>query len=134
MESSGSLSDSVLFQTSPSDDHSKKIFSRTLKFFYGCRNFVGSLGHFLYTVRSRSIPIVWGQNSVSIPDHLVRFGMTTKKSHEVDNLSNYISLFTSQLNTHQVSELLLYSGTSLIRTPMGQKKVSLLVRCPHFRG
>ena len=26
-----------------------------------------------------------------------------------------------------------YSGTSLIRTPMGQKKVSLLVRCPHFR-
>ena len=25
-------------------------------------------------------------------------------------------------------------GTSLIRTPMGQKKVSLLVRCPHFRG
>ena len=28
----------------------------------------------------------------------------------------------------------LYSGTSLIRTAMGQKKVSLLVRCPHFRG
>ena len=26
------------------------------------------------------------------------------------------------------------SNTSLIRTPMGQKKVSLLVRCPHFRG
>ena len=26
-----------------------------------------------------------------------------------------------------------YGGTSLIRTPMGQKKVSLLVRCPHFR-
>ena len=24
----------------------------------------------------------------------------------------------------------IYSGTSLIRTPMGQKKVSLLVRCP----
>ena len=27
-----------------------------------------------------------------------------------------------------------YSGTSLIRTPLGQKKVSLLVRCPDFRG
>ena len=28
----------------------------------------------------------------------------------------------------------LYGGTSLIRSPMGQKKVLLLVRCPHFRG
>ena len=27
-----------------------------------------------------------------------------------------------------------YSGTSLIRTPLGQKKVSLLVRCPDSRG
>ena len=27
-----------------------------------------------------------------------------------------------------------YSGTSLIRTPLGQKKVSWLVRCPDFRG
>ena len=27
-----------------------------------------------------------------------------------------------------------YSGTSLIRTSLGQKKVSLLVRCPDFRG
>ena len=27
-----------------------------------------------------------------------------------------------------------YSGTPLIQTPMGQKKVSVLVRCPHFRG
>ena len=26
------------------------------------------------------------------------------------------------------------SGTSLIWTPMGQKKVSFIVRCPHFRG
>ena len=26
------------------------------------------------------------------------------------------------------------SGTSLIRAPMGQKKVSLLVRCPHFNA
>ena len=31
-------------------------------------------------------------------------------------------------------DLYLYSGTSLIWTPMGQKKASLLVRCPHFRG
>ena len=28
----------------------------------------------------------------------------------------------------------LYSGTSLIWTPLGQKKVSLLVRCPDFTG
>ena len=28
----------------------------------------------------------------------------------------------------------MYSGTSLIRTPLGQTKVSLLVRCPDFRG
>ena len=27
-----------------------------------------------------------------------------------------------------------YSGTSPIGTPIGQKKVSLLVRCLHFRG
>ena len=29
---------------------------------------------------------------------------------------------------------ILYSGTSLNRTPLGQSKVSLIVRCPHFRG
>ena len=29
---------------------------------------------------------------------------------------------------------LVYSGTSLIRTPLGQTKVCLLVRCPDFRG
>ena len=28
----------------------------------------------------------------------------------------------------------IYSGTPLIQTPMRQKKVSVLVRCPHFRG
>ena len=28
----------------------------------------------------------------------------------------------------------MYSGTSLFRTPLGQKEVSLLVRCPDFRG
>ena len=27
-----------------------------------------------------------------------------------------------------------YSGTPLIQTPMGQKKVSFLARCPYFRG
>ena len=27
----------------------------------------------------------------------------------------------------------IYSGTALIRTPVGQEKVSLLVRCPHWR-
>ena len=32
-----------------------------------------------------------------------------------------------------LSSFSIYSGTSLIQTPMGQKKVSLLVRCPHFR-
>ena len=29
---------------------------------------------------------------------------------------------------------LVYSETSLIRTPVGQKKVSFIERCPHFRG
>ena len=28
----------------------------------------------------------------------------------------------------------IYSGNTLIRTPVGQEKVSFLVRCPHFRG
>ena len=28
---------------------------------------------------------------------------------------------------------ILYSGTSLIHTPMGQKKMSMSVRCPYFR-
>ena len=28
----------------------------------------------------------------------------------------------------------MYSGTSLIRMPLGQKKVFRLVRCPDFRG
>ena len=28
----------------------------------------------------------------------------------------------------------IYSGTSLIRTPLGQKKVSRLARCPDFGG
>ena len=31
-------------------------------------------------------------------------------------------------------EVPLYSETSLIRTPVGQKKVSFIERCPHFRG
>ena len=30
-------------------------------------------------------------------------------------------------------ESVCYSGTSLIGTPMGQKEVSLLVRCPHLQ-
>ena len=36
---------------------------------------------------------------------------------------------TSVKNVHKV-----HSGTPLIRTPLGQKKVSSLVRCPDFRG
>ena len=32
------------------------------------------------------------------------------------------------------SEQMNYSGTSLIRTLLGQKKVSLLVRCSDFKG
>ena len=32
------------------------------------------------------------------------------------------------------SYVIMYSGTSLIRTSLRQKKVSLLVRCPDFRG
>ena len=40
-----------------------------------------------------------------------------------------------QVSFHDDKKVLrVYSGTSLIRTPMGQKKASLLVRCPNFRG
>ena len=40
-----------------------------------------------------------------------------------------------RMHLSEVSGKCVY-GTSLIWTPMGQKKVSLLVlvRCPHFRG
>ena len=31
-------------------------------------------------------------------------------------------------------KLNIYSETSLIRTPLGQTKVSLIERCPHFRS
>ena len=37
----------------------------------------------------------------------------------------------SQPHIHYI---IIYSGTSLIRTPLGQKKVSGLGRCPYFRG
>ena len=43
----------------------------------------------------------------------------------------------TELSGHQVcsgEECPNTVGTSLIRTPMGQKKVSLLVKCPYFRG
>ena len=43
----------------------------------------------------------------------------------------YIMLYVGVL---QYLRLKVYSGTSLIRTPVGQKKVSFIERCPHFRG
>ena len=65
---------------------------------------LGSIGHFLYTARSRSIPLVWGESSdVSIPDHLARFGMTAKKSHEVTSFSEYVNQLTSAKNIYQVN-------------------------------
>ena len=66
---------------------------------------LGSLGHFLYTARSCSIPMVWERSSVSIPDQLARFGMTAKKSHEVANFAEYIFQLVSQENINQVIKL-----------------------------
>ena len=37
-------------------------------------------------------------------------------------------------HAHVEASIYMYSGTSLIWTPLGQKKVSLLVRCLDFRG
>ena len=49
--------------------------------------------------------------------------------------SRSLSLYLFLFDIKTYLNLCVYdSGTSLIRTPMGQKKVSLLVRCPHFRG
>ena len=49
-----------------------------------------------------------------------------------------ISFLKSPLVQNHVYEdvhaVRVYSGTPLIRTPLGEKKVSLLVRCPDFRG
>jgi hypothetical protein len=75
--------DDILFPTAPSTDP-------------------GSLHHFLYTVRSHSIPMEWGQCRVSVP---AQFGMTPKKSHEVDNFSRYVAQLTSKLNITQVLDV-----------------------------
>ena len=48
--------------------------------------------------------------------------------------STHLNTRTEEIRRCGEFGLLSYSGTSLIRTPMGQKRVSLLVRCPHFRG
>ena len=37
-------------------------------------------------------------------------------------------------NTYKQKNLIVYSRTSLIRTPKGQSKVSVLERCPLYRG
>ncbi|CAI8013428.1 Methyltransferase-like protein 25, partial [Geodia barretti] len=78
--------DDILFPTTPSTDP-------------------GSLHHFLYTVRSHSIPMERGRCMVSVPDQLAQFGMTPKKSHEVDNFSSYVAQLTSKLNITQVLDV-----------------------------
>ena len=45
----------------------------------------------------------------------------------------YIYSGTSLIQT-PLGQKKVTSGTSLIQTPLGQKKVTLLVRCPDFRG
>jgi hypothetical protein len=42
---------------------------------------------------------------VSVPDQLAQFGMTPKKSHEVDNFSSYVAQLTSKLNITQVLDV-----------------------------
>ena len=49
----------------------------------------------------------------------------------VDCELDHTSSWTGQVTIHMVS-LSVYTGTSLIRTPMGQKKISLSARFPHF--
>ena len=52
-------------------------------------------------------------------------------SRPVDCELDHTSSWTGQVSIHMVS-LSVYTGTSLIRTPMGQKKISLSARFPHF--
>ena len=59
-----------------------------------------------------------------------------------DSLSSFVVKVTTppppppplSLSLYFLLVVYVYSGTPLIRTPMGQKKVSCLVRCPQFRG
>lgn len=62
----------------------------------------GSLGYFLHTARSLSVPIVRGGSGVPIPDQLAQFGMTAKKSHEVSSFSQYVAHLTSDKDINQV--------------------------------
>ena len=50
--------------------------------------------------------------------------------HFRSHITIHASLYTCKLCTCKC----IYCGASLIRTPLGQKKVSWLVRCPDFRG
>ena len=70
-------------------------------------------------------------------------GLRGKPSHYGDNKTHHLTylmdhkaltfdLHNKCTSVHKQGDW--YSGTSLIRTHLGQKKVSLLVRCPDFRG
>ena len=58
---------------------------------------------------------------LSVPNTLFVY-ITTLKSGHLTNRDTFIGF------------KLHYVGNTLIQTPLGQKKVSLLVRCPDFRG
>ena len=66
-----------------------------------------------------------------------------KKTEQGSEPMEYVKVFPTivKLNTppycnieHYSALIILCSGTSLIWTPLRQKKVSRLVRCPDFRG
>ncbi|CAI8021245.1 TELO2-interacting protein 2 [Geodia barretti] len=46
----------------------------------------------------------------------------------------YVGSYIDLLGIYTARHIKVYSGTPVIWTPMGQKKVSILVRCPYFRG
>ena len=61
--------------------------------------------------------------------------MTTLASHDAILQCSPISEYSEKLRYGiHVQCTCTVRGTFLIRTPLGQKKVSQLVRCPDFRG
>lgn len=80
--------------------------NKYLVFVYQTVAFVtGSLGNFLHTAQSLSIPLVRGGSGVPIPDQLARFGMTAKKCHEVASFSQYVAQLTSGKDINQVKSI-----------------------------
>ena len=61
-----------------------------------------------------------------------QFGESGSQGSCYEELS--LQKIASERGSGEYRETQYYSGTPLIQTPMGQKKVSILVRYPYFRG